>query len=118
MTDRIITTHPELLPEDFPMPDPDAAETAGCARCDALVAIPDYRPAWVYAGLCADCAAAPDAHTYPGITPAIAAAALDDPRMDIVQCRRSCGVSVIVARRRRPDDDLCVDCYNLLYARR
>ena len=38
-----------------------AAETAPCARCGALVAVPDYRPAWIYDGLCMDCAA-PDDH--------------------------------------------------------
>ena len=34
-----------------------AAETCACARCGALVAVPDYRPAWIYYGLCMDCAA-------------------------------------------------------------
>lgn len=35
-----------------------AAETAACARCAAPVIIPDFRPAWVYQGLCRACAAA------------------------------------------------------------
>ena len=33
-----------------------ATDTNPCADCGALVAIPCYRPAWVYHGLCADCA--------------------------------------------------------------
>ena len=37
-----------------------AAETCACARCGARVIIPDYRPAWIYDGVCMDCAAAPD----------------------------------------------------------
>ena len=34
-----------------------AAETAACARCAAPVIIPNYSPAWIYDGVCADCAA-------------------------------------------------------------
>ena len=35
-----------------------AAETCACARCGALVIVPDYRPAWIYNGLCRNCAGA------------------------------------------------------------
>ena len=38
--------------------DAAAAETCACARCGARVITPDYRPAWIYDGLCMDCAAA------------------------------------------------------------
>ena len=32
------------------------AETCACARCGALVIVPDFRPAWIYYGLCRACA--------------------------------------------------------------
>ena len=58
-----------------------------------------------------------NANDFPGVMPAIAAAALDYPRVDIVQCRnyRRCGTNVIVACRRKPNDDMCVDCENVFY---
>ena len=59
-----------------------AAETAACARCGALVITPDYRPAWIYAGLCADCANAPVAvqgNPTPPPPPVAAGAAAKSP---------------------------------------
>ena len=53
-----------------------ATDTNPCADCGALVAIPCYRPAWVYRGLCTDCAtnAAAATATAPATTTAAAPA--------------------------------------------